>query len=85
MSAGLSFDVIGESCFIAYQGQPSSWPATFQALASTFPQLKVVMAQYNNADGSNPTEIRQANDMVFGLPQHQGLGTFFWEPTESGA
>jgi arabinogalactan endo-1,4-beta-galactosidase len=84
MNSGLAFDVLGESCFTVYQGQPSGWPATLQTLVSTFPGLKVIMAQYN-ADTGDPTEIRQANDMVFGLPEHQGLGTFFWEPTESGA
>jgi arabinogalactan endo-1,4-beta-galactosidase len=23
--------------------------------------------------------------MIFALPNHQGAGTFFWEPTHSGA
>jgi arabinogalactan endo-1,4-beta-galactosidase len=81
---GVAFDVLGESCYTAYQGPPSGWQSTFGTLVSMFPNLKFVMAQYN-ADTSSPTEIRQANDIVFGLPSHQGLGTFFWEPTESGA
>ena len=36
-----------------------------------------------NSDPANQTdgELRQANDIVFNLPNHQGLGTFFWEPT----
>lgn len=84
MSNGVKFDVFGESCYVAYQGQPSGWQNTFTQLAAKFPTLKFVMAEYN-ADTSNSTELRQANDIIFNLPNHQGLGTFFWEPTESGA
>ncbi len=84
MSNGVPFDVFGESCYTVYEGAPSGWQTTFDTLVSTFPNLKFVMAEYN-ADTSNPTEIRQANDILFGLPNHRGLGTFFWEPTESGA
>ena len=84
MNNGVAFDVLGESCYTAYQGQPSGWQSTFDTLVSMFPNIKFVMAQYN-ADSSSPTEIRLANDIVFHLPNHQGLGTFFWEPTESGA
>jgi hypothetical protein len=28
---------------------------------------------------------RQINDVVFGLPNNQGAGTFDWEPSEQGA
>jgi arabinogalactan endo-1,4-beta-galactosidase len=84
MSNGVAFDVLGESCYTAYQGRPSAWQTTFSALVSKFPNLEFAMAQYN-ADSTNAAEIRQANDIVFNLPNHRGLGTFFWEPTESGA
>jgi arabinogalactan endo-1,4-beta-galactosidase len=84
MSNGVKFDVFGESCYVAYQGQPSGWQNTFTQLAAKFPSLKFVMAEYN-ADTSDNTELREANDIIFNLPNHQGLGTFFWEPTESGA
>jgi arabinogalactan endo-1,4-beta-galactosidase len=84
MSNGVKFDVFGESCYVAYQGQPSGWQNTFTQLAAKFPNLKFVMAEYNE-DTSDNTEVRQANDIIFNLPNHQGLGTFFWEPTESGA
>ena len=84
MSNGVQFDVFGESCYVAYQGQPSGWQSTFTTLAARFPNLKFAMAEYN-ADPNSATEIRQANDIIFKLANHQGLGTFFWEPTESGA
>lgn len=79
---GVTFDVLGESCYIAFQGQPSGWQSTFNGLAIRFPNLKFAIAEYNS-DPANQTdmELRQANDIVFGLPNHQGMGTFFWEPT----
>jgi arabinogalactan endo-1,4-beta-galactosidase len=84
LNSGVKFDVLGESCYTAYHGPPSGWQNTFDTLASKFPNLKFVMAQYN-ADTTDTTEIRRANDIIFNLPNHRGLGTFFWEPTESGA
>lgn len=82
MANGVAFDVFGESCYVAFQGPPSGWQSTFSALASKYSNLKFVMAEYN-ADPKSPTdtELRQANDIVFNLPNHKGLGTFFWEPT----
>ena len=32
---GVAFDVFGESCYTAYQGQPSAWMDTFTMLASS--------------------------------------------------
>ena len=83
MNSGVAFDVLGESCYTYYQGPSSGWPSTFSALVARFPNLKFAMAQYN-ADPNASDEIRLANDMIFNLPNRQGLGTFFWEPTESG-
>jgi arabinogalactan endo-1,4-beta-galactosidase len=82
LANGVQFDVFGESCYVAFQGPPSGWQTTFNGLVAKFPNLQFVMAEYN-ADPANQTdtELRQANDIVFGLPNHQGLGTFFWEPT----
>lgn len=81
---GVTFDVFGESCYVAYQGEPSGWQSNFQALAAKYPNLKFIMAEYN-ADPGDGGEITTANDIIFNLPNHQGLGTFFWEPTHSGA
>ena len=76
-AAGVSFDVFGESCYTAYQGQPSAWMSTFTQLAAMFPNLKFVIAEYG-------PEQRAANDIMFNLPNQQGLGTFNWEPTHAG-
>ena len=75
---GVRFDVFGESCYTAYQGQPSAWRSTFTQLAAQFPDLKFVIAEYG-------PEQRAANDVMFELPERRGLGTFNWEPTHGGA
>lgn len=74
---GVEFDVLGLSCYTAFQGQPSVWQNTFNTMAGEFPNLQFVIAEYN----PNRTE---ANRMIKNLPNGQGLGTFFWEPTRSG-
>lgn len=84
MDQGVQFDVFGESCYVAYQGEPSGWQSNFAALATKYPNLKFIMAEYN-ADPADGGEITTANNIMFGLANHQGLGTFFWEPTHSGA
>jgi arabinogalactan endo-1,4-beta-galactosidase len=75
---GVTFDVFGESCYTAYQGQPSAWMNTFTMLASMFPNLKFIVAEYG-------PEQRAANDIMWNLPNNRGLGTFNWEPTTQGA
>jgi arabinogalactan endo-1,4-beta-galactosidase len=76
-SRGVEFDVLGLSCYSAFQGEPSVWQETFETMAGEHPDLKFVIAEYN----PNRTE---ANQIVKNLPNGQGLGTFFWEPTRSG-
>ncbi|HEY7372568.1 MAG TPA: glycosyl hydrolase 53 family protein, partial [Polyangia bacterium] len=75
---GVQFDVFGESCYTAYQGQPSAWMNTFTMLASMFPNLKFMIAEYG-------PEQKAANDIMFNLPSNRGVGTFNWEPTTQGA
>jgi len=81
---GVMFDVFGESCYQAYQGDPTStaktadgWNKTFASLAKQFPKLRFVAAEYG------PMQ-REINDVLFGLPGKQGAGTFNWEPTQQG-
>jgi len=81
---GVVFDVFGESCYQAYQGDPNStaktqdgWTKTFAALAKQYPKLRFVAAEYG------PMQ-REINDVLFGLPGMQGAGTFNWEPTQQG-
>lgn len=76
-SRQVSFDVLGLSCYVAFQGQPSVWKATFGDLATRYPDLKFAIAEYN-------PERTSANLIMRDLPDGRGLGTFFWEPTRSG-
>lgn len=76
-SRGVEFDVLGLSCYTAFQGQPSTWQNTFETVAEAHPDLQFVIAEYN-------PERTQANLMMRDLPDGRGVGTFFWEPTQSG-
>ena len=85
LAQGVPFDLLGESAYQRYQGDPSSaantvstWSSTFAGLAARFPELELVAVEYG------PLQ-REINDVVFNLPGRQGLGTFVWEPTRQGA
>jgi arabinogalactan endo-1,4-beta-galactosidase len=77
-SRGVRLDVLGLSCYTAFQGQPAIWQDTFQQLASSLQDISFVIAEYN-------PEATRANRIMRDLPNGRGLGTFFWEPTQSGS
>ncbi len=77
LSRGVAFDVLGLSCYPEFQGDPSGWENTFRSAAAAFPQLSFIVAEYN-------PERTRTNQMMRDLPNRRGLGTFFWEPTQSG-
>jgi arabinogalactan endo-1,4-beta-galactosidase len=77
LSRGVQFDVLGESCYTRWQGTPADWKANFEQLVTQYPSLYFVCAEI--AD-----EVRSSNDIMRGLPDHKGLGTFIWEPTQDG-
>ena len=68
------FDILGQSCYIEFQGQPPGWNANFLYLAARYPRMRFMIAEYSQMK-------RDANDIVFGLPGERGVGTFIWEPT----
>ena len=77
---GVVFEAFGESCYQAYQGDPNNptttkagWTNTFNSLAAAYPNLKLIAAEYG------PMQ-REINDVVFAVPNQQGIGTFNWEP-----
>lgn len=83
LGAGVQFDILGQSCYAAgpngvaaYQGTPAQWQSTFAALATDYPTLKFIIAEYSS-------QQRAANDTMFNLPGGRGLGTFNWDPTRS--
>ena len=76
-TAGVPFEVFGESCYTSFQGPPSAWATTFSALATQFPSLKFIVAEYG-------PDQRIANDTMWNMPNQRGLGTFNWAPTQAG-
>ena len=74
----LDFDILAFSAYAAFQGPAASWPGYFQRFAARYPNLKFLVAEYN-------PEARLLNDAMRDLPFGRGLGTFLWEPTESGS
>jgi arabinogalactan endo-1,4-beta-galactosidase len=76
-SRGVAFDVLGLSCYTAFQGTPTVWQNTFSTIASEFPELSFVIAEYN-------PERRRVSEIMRDLPGRRGLGSFFWEPTQGG-
>jgi arabinogalactan endo-1,4-beta-galactosidase len=77
LAHGVQFDVLGESCYSQWQGPPASWKANFDDLATRYPKLSFIVAELAR-------EVTEANDMMHSLPDHRGLGTFIWEPTQRG-
>jgi len=77
-SRGVEPDVLGLSCYTAYQGQPEIWQDTFEQLTENLDGLSFVIAEYN-------PERTRANQLMRDLPDGRGVGTFFWEPTQSGS
>jgi arabinogalactan endo-1,4-beta-galactosidase len=71
---GVSFDVFGESCYVGIQGDISAMQMTMTTLASSFPNLSFMAAEYHASQ-------RAVNDIFFNLPNQQGIGTFNWQPT----
>lgn len=77
-TAGVEFDILGLSCYTEWHGSPTFWQNTFSTLASRFTDLDFVIAEYG-------PEARRANEIIRDLPDQRGLGTFVWEPTQSGS
>lgn len=77
-SRGVEPDVLGLSCYTAYQGEPEIWQDTFEQLTENLDGISFVIAEYN-------PERTRANQLMRDLPDGRGLGTFFWEPTQNGS
>jgi len=77
LAHGVSFDILGESCYTKFQGPPAGWKANFDDLAARYPKLNFLIAEV-------AYETVEANQIMRSLPDHRGLGTFIWEPTQRG-
>ena len=73
----VKFDVLGLSAYEKWQGPSTQWQGTLNLLAETYAKLSFSIVEYN-------PERRLLNDIMLGLPDKRGLGTFFWEPVLSG-
>ncbi|HSC88599.1 MAG TPA: glycosyl hydrolase 53 family protein [Polyangiaceae bacterium] len=90
LAQGVEFDVLGQSCYAPLrdaqqnvvhpgdQGEPSSWATVFSTLATEYPALDFLIAEYSS-------EQRAAADVMRALPNGRGLGTFNWDPTRGYA
>ena len=81
-------DVMGFSAYTAYDdGPPNNWVNLFKSLSSSYPDLEFIVAEYNGGDTKDHYSFdgsrKRTNEMVRGLDRW--IGTFFWEPTLSGA
>ncbi len=68
------FQILGQSCYTQYQGTPDQWQANFEDLVTRYPDHRFVIAEYSQ-------EKRRVSDIMRGLPEQRGLGSFIWEPT----
>lgn len=81
-------DVMGFSAYTAYgDGPPDNWLSLFKSLVSGYSDLEFIVAEYNGGDTDNHYKFdgsrKRTTEMVKGLDRW--IGTFFWEPTLSGA
>jgi arabinogalactan endo-1,4-beta-galactosidase len=77
MAHGVSFDILGESCYTRWQGTPDKWKSNFDDLVARYPKMLFLIAEI-------AYEVPDSNEIMHHLPNHRGLGTFVWEPTQSG-
>ncbi len=77
MEQGVEFDVLGESCYTRWQGPPEKWKANFADLVVRYPKLRFMVAEV-------AYEVKEADEIMRGLPDGKGMGTFVWEPTQNG-
>lgn len=84
----VSPDVMGFSAYTAYEhGSPDSWKTLFSNLASKYPSLEFLIAEYNGASSSNSYGFDGSRAKTHQIMEQvpRGLGAFVWEPERSGA
>lgn len=81
-------DIMGFSAYTAYGDKaPDDWKSLFQTVTSSYPDLEFMVVEYNGGDSDNHYNYdgsrKRTNEMIKGMDRW--IGTFFWEPTLSGA
>jgi arabinogalactan endo-1,4-beta-galactosidase len=74
LTQGIEFDVLAQSCYTRWQGQPSEWKANFDDLVIRYPKLSFLIAEL-------AAEVLETNEIMLNLSGNKGLGTMIWEPT----
>ena len=85
LANGVTFDVFGESCYVVYQGNPAGWPPTMRAVASSSPTLKPSSSPNTTPIPRRDPRSPPRTTCSSGYQTARGRGSFFWEPTHSGA
>lgn len=83
----VSPDVMAFSAYTAYQhGSPDTWKSLMSSLASSYPNLEFLIAEYNGGTGKNiygyDGSRAKTHQIMEQVPR--GLGAFFWEPASYG-
>ena len=73
----VEFDIIGQSYYPKWHGSLDDLKMNLVDLAGRY-KHDIIVVEY-----AMP-HLREINDIVHGLPNGKGLGTFFWEPTKGG-
>jgi len=83
MAQGVTFDVFADTSYVRWQGQPAGWQNTYSRLATMYPNLQFLIPEYGNETATNPatpTTMEIANQIIFGMANNRGVGTFIYEP-----
>jgi len=75
LAQGVGFDILGQSYYPKWHGTLEDLKANLTDLTRRYKQ-PIIVVEYSVPD------IRKINDIVRGLPNRKGLGTFIWEPTK---
>ena len=83
----VSPDVMAFSAYTAYQhGTPDTWKTLMSSLASSYPNLEFLIAEYNGGTDKNfygfDGSRAKTHQIMEQVPR--GLGAFFWEPASYG-
>jgi len=71
----VDFDIIGQSYYPKWHGTLQDLKANLTDLAQRYKQ-PIIVVEYSVPN------IQEINEIVQGLPDGKGLGTFIWEPTK---
>ena len=75
IARGVKFDVIGLSYYPQWHGTPKDLKSNLEELLKQY-HKPLMVAEYSEYK-------KLVNNIIFGLPNHMGKGSFIWEPLNS--